>query len=88
MLIYKRILKYYLRNIQKNIIFVLLNKSNKEMDKKQIKKDITVQIGMLKMKLGQYKALQELTNKSFEKEIDELLDRLSTLKKLEKELED
>lgn len=57
------------------------------MGKGQIKKDLTTQRGLVKMKLKQMTFIEEQTGIKKTKEINDLLDRLNLIDKVLKELE-
>lgn len=57
------------------------------MGKGQIKKDLLIQRGLVKMKLKQMTFIEEQTGIKKTKEINDLLDRLNLIDKVLKELE-
>lgn len=57
------------------------------MSKEQIKKDLTMQLGVGKMKLKQLVFIEEQTGIRRTEEINALLDRLNLIEKILKEME-
>lgn len=57
------------------------------MSKEQIKKDLTMQLGVVKMKLKQLVFIEEQTGIRRTEEINALLDRLNLIEKILKEME-
>lgn len=49
-------------------------------------KFILIKKGQVKHALGQYRKMMKLTGRNYDKEINQLLDELNTLTKIEKEL--
>lgn len=73
--------------ISKRLLFLNVDSKQHIMSKEQIKKDLTMQLGVVKMKLKQLVFIEEQTGIRRTEEINALLDRLNLIEKILKEME-